>query len=253
MEVLQQVAAVFNTPAGIVVAFIVLLVVARALGWVELKGPAGLTASRRAVGAGIDPELRVRAARVALEQYGEVAVALEVLINADAASIEAAAREWFTTLATRLGNLLREQGDHLYRVAIWLDDPTDATHFIAVGHGMFHKNDRNMDRLERQYTIGGLAFTSRTRDYYCRDTRTDPMYKPRDTVPPSYRSVYAIALGSPTDPWGVMTVDAKQANGFPDDARWLIQLFGELATLGAISWYEKVTPPASAGGTTTSP
>ncbi len=196
------------------------------------KTTPGVEAATQVV-AGVVDSMQLR-----LDQYGEVAAALEAVLNADSARVEAAAREWFTTLATRLAHLLREQGDHHYRVAIWLDgdDPVD---FIGVGYGMFDAHDDNMDRLERANTIGGLAFKSVTGDYYCRDTRTDPNFKPRKTVPPSFHSVYALALGRLNDPWAVMTVDSRQTNGFPDDRKLLVRRFGELASLGAVAWSVK--------------
>ena len=71
--------------------------------------------------------------RLTLDQFAEVAVALEAVITAQPQAVEPAAREWFSALATRLAHLLREQRDHHYRVAIWLDDPNYADDFVAVG------------------------------------------------------------------------------------------------------------------------
>ena len=219
---------------GFVVVGILLVFLGKA-GWVELHGPLGFFAKRHIPEAG-DPTVDVRAMKLALEQYGEVATALDALINADPQNIEVLARDWFTTLATRLATRLKEQRDHHYRVAIWLDDPNVSDAFVGIGHGLFRRNDVDMDRLDRKYTIGGLAFESPTMYYYCRDRRVDPNFKARRNIPPSFESVFGLALGTLNDRWGVMTVDARQANGFPDDAQWLIRRFGELASLGAIVW-----------------
>lgn len=241
--------------AVIVAAALLVFALSRLRGHTDLKLPLGIglrheekpeDASRTVAEAVAFLEASLR---LNLDQYGEVATALEAVINSKPSAVEGAAREWFSQLATRLAHLLRQQRDHHYRVAIWLDDPSSQTHFIAVGYGMFDRHDENMERLERgSYTIGGIAFASVTGDYYCRDTRTDPNFKPRKTVPPSFRSVYALALGKLNDRWGVMTVDSRQTNGFPDDAQWLVRRFGELCSLGAVTWASKLTEvPATPG------
>lgn len=207
-------------------------------GWTKL-GAGKYSASRDTSG---DPR-DLGHLEVTLEQYSEVATALDALVDLDAAQIETGAKAWFTTLATRLATCLKTQADEHYRVAIWLDDPNFPDHFIAVGHGLFNANEPEMGKLERDYTIGGLAFRSVTGTYYCRDTATDPNYKPRRAGPQRYHSVFAIALGSLTDPWGVMTADARQANGFDEREQMLIRRFGELASVGALIWYSRVTPP----------
>lgn len=228
--------------------------VSRLRGQTDLKLPLGIGLKhddRTSTSGSIAKAIEVLEAsrRLTLDQYGEVAAALEAVITARPEAVESAAREWFSALATRLAHLLREQRDHHYRVAIWLDDPTVPDQFVAVGYGLFDRNDENMERLERgKYTIGGLAFESATGSYYCRDTATDPNFKPRRTVPPSFHSVFGLALGNMNDPWGVMTVDARQPNGFPDDAQWLVRRFGELASVGAVTWAEKLpeVPPPGA-------
>jgi hypothetical protein len=54
-------------------------------------------------------------------------------------------------------------------------------------------------------------------------------------------SVFGLALGDLNNRWGVMTVDARQANGFPEQAQALIWTFGGLASAGAAIWYTRVT------------
>lgn len=230
------------------------LVVLGKLGWVELRGPLGFMARRHVPpdGPAEDPTVDLEALRLALEEYGEVAVALGELAQSQPGEVQAVARAWMTMLATRLALQLKKQRNQHYRVAIWLDDPNFVDHFVAIGHGMFDHNDENMEMLERKYTIGGLAFESATGSYYCRDAPTDPKFKPRNKVPPRFKSVFGLALGRPNDRWGVMTVDARQSNGFPDDSQWLIRRFGELASLGAVIWQEKIVagqtgPSAQAG------
>lgn len=187
-------------------------------------------------------EARLAAARIDLEQYGEVAMALDALLLAPVEQVEGASRQWFSQLATRLAHRLREERQHHYRVAIWLDDPNYPDVFIGIGRGLFDPGDTDMDTLERKNTIGGLAFESPTMTYYCRDRKTDPNFKPRKNIPPSFESVFGLALGDDVNRWGVMTIDARQVNGFPDDTVWLIRRFGELASMGASIWYHRVTP-----------
>jgi len=230
---------------AIVIAIVVVFVAIRVLDLdVDVgRDPARFRASRRSPPVTPSTE-HVQGLRLILDQYREVAAALEAVINAPPGSVEMAAREWFSVLATRLAHLLREQRDHHYRVAIWLDDPSSPDAFIAVGFGMFDHHDENMGTLERgKFTIGGLAFQSPNGIYYCRDTQIDPNFHPRRTVPPSFHSVFGLALGRLNYPWGVMTVDARQPNGFPDDAQWLIRRFGDLASLGAVTWASKIGSP----------
>ncbi len=197
-----------------------------------------------------------RSAKLDLEQFGEVTGALDVLVRASGVAIETVAREWFSMLATRLAMRLKEERDDHYRVAIWIDDPQYDDRFICVGHGLFNKDDVDMDSLERGWTIGGIAFESANMTYYCRDRRTDPRFKPRKSIPPTFESVFGLALGTITNRWGVMTVDARKANGFPEHAQWLIRRFAELASLGAIVWERAVatvpgptaTPPGPPDG-----
>ncbi|MEW6223208.1 MAG: hypothetical protein AB1627_01125 [Chloroflexota bacterium] len=242
MEILESIQSVASAPAIVLVLLIVLLVVATKLGWVELKLPGGFGA-KRGDNRLSDPQARLEAARIDLQQYGEVTAALEALLRARPDEVEAAARHWFSELATRLATRLKEERHHHYRVAIWLDDPQHRDRFVGVGHGLFNKDDTDMDFLERRYTIGGLAFDSPNMYYYCRDRRTDPQFKPRKSIPPSFESVFGLALGTINNRWGVMTVDARQANGFPEETQWLIWRFGELASLGAVVWELRAAPP----------
>jgi hypothetical protein len=241
VDVVEALKGLLSAPVLVILAMIGALVVATRLGWVELNLPFGIGA-KRSIRAADDTAARLEAARIDLQQYGEVATALEALLRTEAAEVEAAARQWFSELATRLATRLKEERNHHYRVAIWLDDPQFPDSFVGVGHGLFDRNDTDMDFLERKYTIGGLAFQSSNMTYYCHDRRTDPSFKPRKSIPPSFESVFGLALGTYNDRWGVMTVDARQVNGFPDESQWLIRRFGELASLGAIVWELKATP-----------
>lgn len=245
--IVDVISSLLSSPVLIIAGVIILLVVATRLGWVEIKLPF-FTASRSLTAK--DADTRIRAARLDLAQYGEVATALAWVVDADPDEAERAAREWFSQLATRLALRLKEEKDHHYRVAIWLDDPQYPDRFIGIGRGMFHHNDVDMDSLERKHTIGGLAFESVTMSYYCSDVQRDQSFKPRKHVPPSFKSVFGLALGTTNDRWGVMTVDARQLDGFPEDTQWLIRQFGELASLGAVIWYSRVAPTGPVEGTT---
>ncbi len=240
-------------PLGIaVVALLIVIVIALAVskgrsmrvkvGGVEVGGDQHEIATTLATEAIASV---VEGMQIRLDQYGEVATALSGILEASDAELDKAARVWFSTLATRLAHLLREQGDHHHRVAIWLDDPNNPRSFVGIGRGLFDDGDTDMDTLDRDYTIAGLAFRAVTGDYYCRDTATDPKFKPRKSTPPSFQSVYGIALGTPNDLWGVMTVDSRQTHGFPDDRRLLIRRFAELASLGAVAWLSRIpaAPP----------
>lgn len=199
-------------------------------------------------------EVHVRALKIALEQFDEVAAALAHLIESGPNDdVDARARQWFTTLSTRLAMRLKEQKDHHYRVAIWADDPKYPNAFVGIGHGLFDPADTDMDFLEREYTIGGLAFRSSNMAYYCRDRETDSNFRARRHIPPSFDSVFGLALGTYSHRWGVMTVDARQRNGFDTEAQWLIQRFGNLASLGAVVWQAMVTPPDSPSSATSAP
>lgn len=236
----------FSAPAFILLFVIILILVAAKLGWSRLKGPLGLEVSRD----GSTATHGVEALRIDLEQYGEIATALSGLLDAKREAVEPAAREWFSELATRLATRLSDTRNHHYRVAIWLDDPQYPDHFVGIGRGMFAEGDPDMDRLERAHTIGGLAFESPNMYYYCRDRQTDPNFRPRKTIPPTFNSVFGLALGTLNDRWGVMTIDARHANGFPEETQWLIRRFGDLASVGAMIWYARVTeggPPAGTG------
>jgi hypothetical protein len=243
---MKELTALLSSAGFIIVAIIVLVLVLSRLGWNHFKG-GGIEANRGTIGNG--DAAGVEALRIDLEQFCEMAGALSGLLDADPKGLEAAAHQWFSELATRLATRLKEQRNHHYRVAIWLDDPQYPDHFVGIGRGMFDKGDTDMDRLERQFTIGGLAFNSPNMKYYCRDRRTDPNFKPRKSIPPTFESVFGLALGVYNDRWGVMTVDARQANGFPDDTQWLIQRFGDLASVGAATWYARVPPAVPPGGT----
>lgn len=243
---MKELTALLSSPGFILVAIIVLIVVLSYLGWNRIKG-GGIEASREV--GGQDDAGKVEALKIDLEQFCEIAGALSGLLDADPANLEAAAHQWFSELATRLATRLKEQRDHHYRVAIWLDDPQYRDDFVGIGRGMFDKGDTDMDRLERNFTIGGLAFVSPNMKYYCRDRRTDPNFKPRKNIPPTFESVFGLALGDVNNRWGVMTVDARQANGFPDDTQWLIQRFGDLASVGAATWYARVPQTGPPGGT----
>lgn len=237
-------------PVGILgLILLIAIFVAKSAKEMDITLPGGSSIRSRSAGGTGSLEARVTAARIDLEQYGEVAAALEGLVDASPEQVEAAARQWFSQLATRLALRLKEERDQHYRVAIWLDDPNYPDRFLGIGRGLFDHADSDMDSLDRRYTIGGLAFESVTMTYYCRDRRTDPQFKPRKNVPPSFQSVFGLALGDETNRWGVMTVDARQANGFPDDAQWMIRQFGELASLGAFIWYSRVTPAGPTAGT----
>jgi hypothetical protein len=231
------------------ILLIILVVVVWARRDVDVTLPGGSRIHGKASpGASVEDNAAiVRGVRIDLEQYGEVAAALDALITSDSEHVEAAARQWFSQLATRLATRLTERRDHHYRVAIWLDDPNYPDRFVGVVRGLFDPGDTDMDFLDRKYTIGGLAFDSATMTYYCGDRKTDPNFKPRKHVPPSFESVFGLALGQHNNRWGVMTVDARQVNGFPPDTQWLVQRFGELASLGATIWYARVTTPGPSG------
>jgi hypothetical protein len=248
-EFLADVVEILKTPPALVIAAVVgLLLIAKATPWFRVKF-GGLEAERDSpskpyVAKAAEAAVTSRATRIDLEQFGEVAVALEALVDAkNPQELEPMAREWFSMLATRLASRLKEERDHHYRAAIWLDDESHPDHFVCIGHGLFNPNDTDMDMLERANTIGGLAFKSATMSYYCRDRKTDPNFKPRHEREPSFLSVFGLALGKPNNPWAVMTVDARTINGFSDDAQWLIRRFGELASFGAVVWAMKATPP----------
>lgn len=240
-------------PFSLVFVLLVVLLIIRALRHstkdLDLTLPGGSKLTSKGVLGSGSAEARVAAAKLDLDQYGEVATALDALAQARPDEAEDHARRWFSELATRLALRLKQEPNQHYRVAIWLDDPRHSDVFLGIGRGMFEAGDTDMDSLERKNTIGGLAFDSVTMSYYSRDCTTDANFKPRRNVPPSFKSVFGLALGDEHDRWGVMTVDARQVNGFSEDAHWLIRRFGELASLGAVIWYARVTPPGPPAGT----
>jgi hypothetical protein len=135
-------------------------------------------------------------------------------------------------LCEDLSDALRTQPAERYRVAIWevRDDEPDA--FIGLGWGGFDVNDEAVTKLDKADSIAAITLSPQEREYYCRDIDKDPRYVAHSGRRKRYGSIYAVALGTLDKPWGVLTVDARGANGFSTTDITIIQRFAALVSVG---------------------
>lgn len=178
-------------------------------------------------------ELRYKAA---MQRLGDLEQGLAALPNAT----EAALARWFTNFCENTAWVL-SVGTHLhYRIALWSDDDSDTTILRKVALHGFDRNDTRMEQLDRASTVAGWC-ANNGKPYYVRDTeKDDPVFRPRRSKP-SYRSLYAVPLGT----WAVLTADVDVDEGFAEDQTELIERFGRLATTAATL----AAPPAMAAAT----
>ncbi|MDQ3871126.1 MAG: GAF domain-containing protein [Chloroflexota bacterium] len=167
----------------------------------------------------------------ALARLNDLEQALVALAEADADEIDEVAGNWFDLLCEDLAFVLGIGTNQRFRIAIWTDDETDPAYLRGLAYYGFDRNDPKYDKLSRLGTVAGWAVANR-REHYARDVANDAIYLGR-TGPARYRSMVAVPLGAPDDPWAVMTVDAEERDGLDETRRALIRRFGSLASTGA--------------------
>lgn len=228
MEWLQSVATIVTSPAFIILALVLLIVVANRVGYEveflpEKKLPRIVTRKQRDMAQ----------ARMALSQLTEVGKGLRGVVESAEAQVDAALQRWFESLCDNVAWTLVTDKHEVYRVAIWTKDRDDDDKLIALAWHLMPDHDDNWKTLSKSTSLAGKAMTTR-QPYYCADVFTDPEYVRRnqDDPDPNYASVYALPLGD-GEPWGAMTISAKAKDGFTEQDRQIAVQFGALASIGA--------------------
>lgn len=185
--------------------------------------------------------LERRQAQVAFQRYAEAAVGMVPMVGATGPAHETLTA-WFDVVADAIAASLVKQPEDHYRVGIYADlgDP-DA--FSLLGCCRLDRNNPRIERLSKEGTLAGHAFTSKAGEYLCADIKKDRRYKNRSGKPRPYQSVFAIRVGD-THAWGVMTIDAPRANGFSTADVVIIRRFAKLISAGAAIAVAKYSPGA---------
>jgi GAF domain-containing protein len=219
------------------------------LGWeVEKEGAVGqvlgppgapITAEQTAAAVPLPPpeppaDPQARQLLYAMERMADVGQALvRTIEEPDPSTAEKLILGWFQLLVRNLCMALTVSGRaETFRVALWADTEEELT---GLAYHLF-ESGKPPEKLNRETSVAGHALRIRE-PYYVRNTETDPIYRPNTPGRRhSYRSIFAQPLGRDQNQWGVITVDARQPNGFTDIDQAIIAAFGKLATAGASLW-----------------
>lgn len=90
-------------------------------------------------------ELRYQVAMARLEDLEQASVAV---VKAPDAELDARLGKWFTYLCENLAEVLSAGSHTRYRVSIWTDDPSNATHLRLLAQHGFDRNDPRMDQVD---------------------------------------------------------------------------------------------------------
>jgi hypothetical protein len=153
---------------------------------------------------------------------------------------------WFDVLSAAVAAAITLRPEDHFRVAVWAD-LGDPAAFVLLGAANHNRNDRRMDVLSKDGTIGGRAWRSKAGEYLCVDILKDRKFKARSSLPRPYRSIFAIRVGENTPGWGVMTIDGPYVGSFGELELLVIRRFAKLASAGAAIATARYGPNPSAG------
>ena len=139
---------------------------------------------------------------------------------------------WFDVVAAAVAASLSTRARDHFRVAVWADLGDPET-FRLLASANLDRNDPKMRLLSKMGTIGGVAWRAKAGEYLCADIKKDRKYKARSNTPRLYVAIFAIRVGEPAQPWGVMTVDAPRGDAFDATDLVIIRRFGKLISAGA--------------------
>lgn len=118
-----------------------------------------------------------------------------------------------------LSKTVRAKGEHRCSVMV----PTEDGNHLSIAEGCgFTEKERKHTRLAINRSCAGEAFRSHEL-YYCKDTREDRNWVRNPSSSHDYLSVVCVPLIVGEQAFGVLSVDATEANAFSND---------DLATLG---------------------
>lgn len=187
-------------------------------------------------------------------RYAEAAVGMVAMVEAPGPA-DRSLTSWFDLVASAVATGLTAYPEDHFRVAIWADlgDPEG---FHLLGSANHDRNDPQMRTLSKDKTIGGHAWRAKAGEYLCSDISKDRKFKARSATPRPYKAIFAIRVGEPSRPWGVMTIDAPRTDSFGQTELIIARRFAELASAGAAiatARYSPLpgrTPVALLGGST---
>lgn len=173
-------------------------------------------------------------------RYSEAAVGIVPMVQA-AGPANVPLEKWFDVLASAIAAAVTVFPEDYFRVAIWVDlgDPDTFTLLGAANHD---RNEPAIRKLSKDGTIAGIALKAKTGEYLCVDIKKDRRYKARTKSAKRYASIFAIRVGEPLHPWGVITVDAPRSSCFSETALLIIRRFAKLASAGAAIAVARYTP-----------
>lgn len=126
-----------------------------------------------------------------------------------------------------LPNILRSNSQH--RCAVLIKEEQSESLKILYGFGYSEEAIKGM-RLNIIGTCAGEAY--RNGEYYCRDTKEDPIWSRLPNANHEYRSIYNIAIKANGKVLGVLIIDAVEPNAFDKDDIAHLRLFtNQLAIL----------------------
>lgn len=164
----------------------------------------------------------------ALERLSDVGEALVAVVEAETWEQQGErAWEWFDMCVENLGSALTTGSTERFRVALWGSTPPD---LMGLAYYQFDPATRPE---ELQDTSIAAKVLRTKQPHYSPDAEKDPDYIPRSKHKRSYKSLYAVPCGRAEEPWGAITVDAKQRDGFSALDQAICQAFAKLATTGA--------------------
>lgn len=164
-------------------------------------------------------------------RYAEAAVGMAAMVEA-AGPADRSLTSWFDLVASAVATGLTAYPEDHFRVAIWADlgDPRG---FHLLGSANHDRNDPRMRILSKEKTIGGHAWQAKAGEYLCGDVTKDRKFKARSATPRPYKAIFAIRVGEPSKPWGVMTIDAPRIDSFGQTELIIARRFAQLASAGA--------------------
>jgi hypothetical protein len=222
---------------AVVLAVLVILLVVGAV----ITGPGGIDISLGLKPPHFDLHKRPSAdksredqLRHAVEKMGDLAKGLGLVADADPGH-ETAARNWFAYLLQNLAPALAKGNGDNFRIAIWTLDAKDPESLIGLAWFNFDPNEGQYKKLERRTTVAGFV-ADHGEAHYCRENAKDTLYRRRKDGRgrrSKAKSMLAVPLGEPSQPWAVLTVDVNRVDGLTDTQQEVVAAFGDLATLGA--------------------
>jgi putative methionine-R-sulfoxide reductase with GAF domain len=100
------------------------------------------------------------------------------------------------------------------RCGFFILDDTEQHLVLAVGEG--YDNAKRPPKLALDRSCAGRAFLS-GEDYYCRDITSDPVYWHSASGDKAYRAIASVPVRAGQAVFGVICLDAEQANAFTQE------------------------------------